>query len=279
MTNSDADKSREVIKVEAQRNSALRLQRSTNWLSSTDMDATLHDIISRIQEGTGAALFSDPTFHSWSTGNFQNLLCLGNAGVGKTVLAAQVIDNFIRNHRHKHSPVLFFFASWQHREIESQKPTAILANLLRQLLLWKGSILDETQQLFERHMKGTSRPDEPALLACLEREAGNFSDICIIIDALDELSEECRPALLDCMHNLQLRRRILFMATSREQPKTVKLFNRFFPDFQSIQIKSKPEDIEAYLLGQMSRLPDFVMQNIEVQELIKSEVMKRSDGM
>jgi Cdc6-like AAA superfamily ATPase len=196
MTNSHADKSREVIKMEAQRNSAQQLQRITNWLSSTDMDATLHDIISRIQEGTGAALFSDPTFHSWSTGNFQNLLCLGNAGVGKTVLAAQVIDDFIKTHRHKHSPVLFFFASWQHREIESQKPTAILANLLRQLLLWKGSILDETKQLFERHMKGTSRPDEPALLACLEREANNISDICIIMNYLRNVGQLCSTACI-----------------------------------------------------------------------------------
>jgi hypothetical protein len=69
------------------------------------------------------------------------------------------------------------------------------------------------------------------------------------------------------------------MATSRGQLKTVRYFSRLFPDFQSIQINSKPEDIEAYLLGQMSRLPDFVMQNIEIQELIKSEIMKRSDGM
>lgn len=265
--------------MEAQRDSELQLRRNADWLSSIDMSATLSDIVAKIQEGTGTTLSSDPTFQSWLTGDFQTLLCLGNAGVGKTTLAAQVIDDFIRNDRFKRSPLLFFFASWQRREMESQMPTAILANLLRQLLWWKTSISDETQQLFERHMKGGSRPDESALLACLMRETNKIPEIYVVIDALDELSEDCRPALLDRMQYFQLRRRILFMATSRGGISTVALFDRLFPNFKSIQINSKPDDIEAFLLGEMSRLPDVVMQNIEVQEFIKSEIMKRASGV
>ncbi|OAP55741.1 hypothetical protein AYL99_09893 [Fonsecaea erecta] len=264
--------------VEAQRDSQQRLRHNTDWLSSDDMSTILGDTVSKIQEGTGATFFSDPAFQSWLAGDLRTLFCQGCPGAGKTFLAAQVIDGFMRNGRHKRSPILYFFASLRHQKIEHPN-AAVLASLLRQLLLWKGSISEATQHLFLRHMKDASRPDTITLLECLKRETDGIPGVYIVIDGLDELSEDCRLTLLNCMRDLQLTKRIPFMATSRMDDRTEKLFHHLFPDFRSMQINSKSDDMEAFLLGRMSRLPDVVLQNIEVQSFIKDEIMKRSGGI
>ncbi|KEF55615.1 uncharacterized protein A1O9_08365 [Exophiala aquamarina CBS 119918] len=279
ITDSIVAKSKQVIKLEADRDSGQRLRRYTDWLSASNMATTLSDTVSKIQEGTGSALLSEPKFKYWLTGEIQTLLCLGVPGVGKTVLAAQVIDTLTRHNVHKNSPTLFFFASWRQREAESQTPAAILANLLCQVLLSQGSISDATQQLFERHMKGASRPGGTELLDCLKRETRHIPKTYIIIDALDEVSEQCQPVLLQYVRDLLREGEIQFMATSRELPGTERLFSRLFPRSEFIHINSSADDIEAYLFGRMAMLPDVVMQDIEFQSFIVAEIMKRSAGV
>jgi hypothetical protein len=47
----------------------------------------------------------------------------------------------------------------------------------------------------------------------------------------------------------------------------------------SLEIHASDEDVRRYLDGQMTRLPSFVLRNADLQEEIKTEIVKAVQGM
>jgi hypothetical protein len=46
-----------------------------------------------------------------------------------------------------------------------------------------------------------------------------------------------------------------------------------------LEIRANDEDVQRYLDGHMSRLPSFVLRRHDLQEEIKTEIIKAVDGM
>lgn len=237
------------------------------------------DVIAKLQEGTGTSLLQSSTFQSWLHGEIPTLLCLGGPGTGKTVLVAQVIDLITKHEGLKGAPVLYFFADQRTQQAGQQTPVSILAVLLRQLILSSRSISDETHVYCERHIGVGNRPEAQGLIACLVRDTGEAPRVFVVIDALDELSELCRRDLMNFLHLLQGKREISLMATSRPSPQTITMFEVIFRTYEILDIHHTQDDVEAFLLGQMSRLPDVVMRSTNLQEYIKDKIMRRSGGV
>ncbi len=63
--------------------------------------------------------------------------------------------------------------------------------------------------------------------------------------------------------------------TSRFIPEIVKNFEGSI----SLEIRASDEDVRRYLEGHMSRLPSFVLRGLDLQEEIKTEIIKAVDGM
>lgn len=47
----------------------------------------------------------------------------------------------------------------------------------------------------------------------------------------------------------------------------------------SIEIRASSDDVRRYLDNHLSQLPGFVSDNLELQEEIKTEIVKAVDGM
>ena len=103
--------------------------------------------------------------------------------------------------------------------------------------------------------------------------------IFIVIDALEELQLSCRNELLGYLSQLQRKRTISLVATSRPDFQINQLFAATCPGYQSLEIRQTQEHIEAYLLGQMHRLPDIVMRDTDLQHHITTEIMSLSQGV
>ena len=103
--------------------------------------------------------------------------------------------------------------------------------------------------------------------------------IFVVMDALDELADSCREKLLGYLCQLQRKCTMSLMATSRPNFRTNQLFAEIFPGYRSLDIRQSQEDIEAYLVGQMHRLPDVIMRDMQLQDYITTEIMSLSHGV
>ena len=243
------------------------------------MSATQNDVVAKLQEGTGTSLLATSEYQSWLPGEIKTLFCIGVAGSGKTVLASQVIDILLQDVEYKDNPVLYFFADMGMKQAEPQTPASIVANFLRQIISHNQHISTQTRRGFEQHIMEGKRLTTEELLACIERETMGTTRIFFVIDALDELADSCREELLGCLCHLQRKCTMSLMATSRPSLGTDQLFAHMFPDYRRLGIRQTQEDIEAYLAGQMHRLPDVVMRNTDLQAYIKTEIMSHSEGV
>lgn len=165
------------------------------------------------------------------------------------------------------------------QQAEEQTPVFILANFLKQLSYHNRKILDQTRRSFYRCIERRSRPTTDELLACLERETMGAPKIFVVIDALDQLAHSCRQIVLGYLSELQRNCTMSLMATSRPHSAANEGFSDTFPGYLHLEIRQIQKDIEAYMVGQMHRLPDVVMRDTDLQHYIINEIMSLSHGV
>jgi hypothetical protein len=104
-----------------------------------------------------------------------------------------------------------------------------------------------------------------------------YSRVFIVVDALDEcqVSDGCRSRFLSEIFSLQAKCGINIFATSRFIPEITEKFN----GSTSLEIRASNEDVRKYLDGHIFRLPGFVVRNPELQDEIKTEIVRLVDGM
>lgn len=243
------------------------------------MSTIQNDNIAKLQEGTGTSLLQTPEYQSWLHGETKTILCVGEVGSGKTVLASQVIDTLLQELGHKDNLVLYFFAEMPTQQAKEPTPASILANFLKQLIHHNRNISYQTRMSLERYWMGGNRPTADELLAYLGREIMDTPKIFVVIDALDQLAHSCRQKVLGYLRQLQRNCTMSLMATSRPDSTINEDFANAFPEHLQLEIRQTQEDIEAYMVGQMHRLPDVVMRNTDLQHYIINEIMSLSHGV
>ena len=199
------------------------------------------------------------------------------------MFASQVIDVLLGDSDYKENPVLYYFGDmethWHWQQVNKQTPAAVLANFLKQIIYHNRQISDRTRRFLERRIKGGKRPTAEGLLSCIQQETMGTPKIFVVIDALDELHYSYREELLGCLCQLQKTCRISLVATSRPTSQIDQLFAEMFPGYRELDIRQTQENIEAYLVGQMHRLPNVVMRNVKLQHHIITEIMSLANGV
>ena len=82
------------------------------WLSPLDFPAQQREVYSRRQEGSGKWLLESERFQSWLKTEGGVLLCPGNPGAGKTVLASVVIDHLWNKVRTEDIGVAYIYCDY-----------------------------------------------------------------------------------------------------------------------------------------------------------------------
>lgn len=245
------------------------------WLSSIDSASMHHDYIKKCEPGTGQDLLNSEELQQWINIPRTTLFCPGIPGAGKTFQTAILIDYLSRAFRHDDTIGLAFFYYRFDRQ-DAQKPEELIANLIKQLGQNHKPSLEKIQSFYEDHKKKDSRPLVKELVHLLQVIISLFSRAYVVIDALDECDDAdySRTRLLDSLFAAQ-KKGLNICATSRN----FHVIEERFEDAIKWQVTPSKNDVFSFLDRRMSQLPDFVQNNIPLQEEIKKCIASAIEGM
>jgi hypothetical protein len=162
-----------------------------------------------------------------------------------------------------------------HKEVDNQTPSRLLAGLWRQLVLDR-DIGPIAENLYKQHREKGTAPSLEQVVDMLISSLKEFSKVFVIIDALDEYPEFERLILL--RHLAAIGGNVNLMITSRPH---ISLEPFSFTDLETLDIQATPDDLQEYLKAQIctSRLFQHVEGLPELQEEIHAKIIGAADGM
>jgi hypothetical protein len=245
-----------------------------NWLSPIQSQLILNRISSSREAGTGQWLLASHDFRRWEhAGELgQTLLLVGVPGAGKTVLAATIVEHLCEIGPPKRYTA-FIFGNFQDKDWHMLRAEHFLLELTKQLVQQTSPMPSHAEEFYRRHVNGP-QPTLKDVLRLLDLELEQKTQVFFVVDALDEIPENVCETVVSELMILQSKHKVNLLFTSRQSA----LIKRLFRNTSTRVVRASSEDIEAFLAGQMSRLPDFVMRSPELQDFVKSQIHEASMG-
>ena len=167
------------------------------------------------------------------------------------------------------------YAYCYYKESSQQSLPNILGGLLKQLLSLRKTVSADVKALYEVHQGRHRNLTLAEISSLLKAELRRYRKVFIIVDALDEYSENqnaCDSLLAELE---QLREYSNMMLTSR----FVAPYFDAFCGASHVTIAAKDRDVRKYLESQIPTLPKLVKSNPELQELIIQTITEAVEGM
>ncbi|KAJ5765777.1 hypothetical protein N7520_005336 [Penicillium odoratum] len=247
-----------------------------DWLTEIDYGPQHSDILKRRQPGTGQWFLNSVEYRNWQSSKKQTLFCPGIPGSGKTILAATVIDDLTTKFAQDPSiGIGYIYCNF--RQTQQQNREDLVSSLVKQLSQSWSSLPGTVTNLHSQHKERKTRPSFHEICSSLSSVAALYSQIFIIVDALDEcqVSDGCLSSLLSEIFTLQSKAATNLLATSRPIPEIAQRFDRCILR----PISASEQDIRNYLNSHMTRLPDFVNESPELHEKVVAGIVDAVDGM
>jgi hypothetical protein len=244
-----------------------------DWLSAADYTSQQSDLLARRQEGTGQWLLDSEEYKHWLRTPRATLFCPGIPGAGKTICSAILVDDLIT--RFQDNPnvgIAYIYCNFNRQD--EQKVQDLLSSLLKQLSEKRTSVPDAVKDLYTRYKATSTRPQFDKVSKALRSVASTYSEVFIVVDALDECESTCRTRLLDEMMEIHAGAGANIFATSRPAE-----MNDLFKAGGRLEIRAHENDVRRYLNGNMYRLPGFVSRNTALQEEIMTVISRHVQGM
>jgi Cdc6-like AAA superfamily ATPase len=243
------------------------------WISHTDYPAQQSAIIKDRQEGTGQWFLAAPEVTQWKSEVKATLFCPGIPGAGKTMMAAIAIDHLQRSVQSDFHGVAYIYCNYKAQQ--QQDLTSMLAAILKQLTQGQSPSLAYVERLHERHAKHGTKPSLKDIYNTLEQVCSLYQTVYIVIDALDECQDSTRRQLLTKVHDLQTRRDVRLMVTSRSMPEIESEYQTAL----RLEVRATKEDIKRFVAHQIHRLPMCIRRDPTLQELVQERIIEAVDGM
>ncbi|KAL2157746.1 hypothetical protein VTH06DRAFT_5014 [Thermothelomyces fergusii] len=172
------------------------------WLCDIDPSEIYNTARNKYQEGTGNWLLEEEEFWAWEETPGSFLWLHGKAGGGKTVLASTVIKYLGDQYALNPWKALAYFC-FSFSDVKKQDVSGMLASLVRQLCSRLLVLPREVKELFGYKNRG-HRPSVETLETALIAVISGFSEVYIVIDALDECPAigGARKKLLDTVRRV-----------------------------------------------------------------------------
>ena len=249
-----------------------------NWLSPENIASQLKDFLQRRQKGTGKWFLESAEFNAFlnNKGSGQSLFCPGIPGAGKTILASVAIEYLTLNFQCDEIGVAYLYCNYKRREAQTME--WFLIALLKQLAQGRATLPSSVVDLYEKHQKKDTWPSLDEIDTTLKRVISSYTQVFLVIDALDECDTEqgTRVTLMSHLNEFQTDYGVNNMVTSRFMPEIEKSFLEKGP---SLEIRASEADIRRYLDASMLVLPPFVRREQALQQEIIHQVSQAVDGM
>ena len=248
------------------------------WLTSVEYHSQQHQFRETRMSGTGQWLLNSAKFQAWRSATRRTLFCYGIPGAGKTILTSIVVDDLYKSHSTKQTtPVAYIYCNFrQQGQHGSQKVDDLLISLLKQLAQGLPSLPAPIITLYQAHHTKLTRPSREELLKALRSVVTLFSNTFVVLDALDELSDDCRAQFLPELFKMQAATNMNIFVTSRPTLNVEKEFQECI-SCDSLEISATDEDVQTYLEGRICELK--VSDPESLREEITDVISKAAKGM
>jgi Cdc6-like AAA superfamily ATPase len=213
---------------------------------------------------------------NWANKDTQTLWCPGIAGAGKTILAS-VIIKYLKDAQSDKEPdkkagIACLYCEYKRRE--DQTLQSLLAAVLRQLVEQHTPLMASIEELYRSYLTEKIQPSFEEIFSALSEAIRSFSQVFLVVDALDECSQQSRGELLSSLQNLQ-KTGMKLLVTSR---RTVD-FRQHFEECDELEIEACECDVKAVLDDQKKKLPKCVRDDNNLWNEVKEGIVAAVDGM
>ncbi len=157
-----------------------------------------------------------------------------------------------------------------------QTKEKLLAALLRQLVKPEHSASEKLETLFEQCEKAKRRPTFSELTGLLQYVAGTYSEVFVVVDALDECdAKEWCPIISELRHMQSLLPALKLLITFRPHVT----ITEDFTEAATMEICADSWDLEHYVNEQIPNLSKHVEENVSLREEVIQGIVKAADGM
>ncbi|KAL8841013.1 MAG: hypothetical protein Q9176_003585 [Flavoplaca citrina] len=251
-------------------------QKILEWFSPLNFSMTQQDLFKSREDGTGQWLIDSPTFQDWFSGEHHTLCCTGIPGAGKSTLASVIVD-FLGKVQTKATSTGVAVIYCEFKERQMQTPENVLAGACVQLAQQSSGPLPKALvDIYESHSKLRTRPNCAEVLKILDEVVHDFNTVYLVIDALDESSEQNRNILLK--QTKALSGKIRLLVTTRHVDDIV---NRF-RNCPRIDIRATDADLTKYISSRVStenRLKRILRDHPPLGNQLCKRITAKADGM
>lgn len=170
--------------------------------------------------------------------------------------------------------IAFIYCNYKERSEHSAHN--LLASLLKQFVQDSPQLSDHVKNLYDTKL--TARISREDLMKTLLLEIARVSRVYIVVDALDECTEEdnTRADFLDQLRSLP--DNVNLLVTSRNTTA----IKREFEGVRSIEIRATDDDVTRYITERIkreNRLARHVKMNPNLQDIIVNRLLDKAKGM
>ncbi|OAL24496.1 hypothetical protein AYO22_05285 [Fonsecaea multimorphosa] len=190
---------------------------------------------------------------------------------------SMVVDWLESQHQGTDTAVIYLYCNYKEEEIQTAQN--LIGSLLKQAVQHRPSALPaDVLSLYNKFLEKKTGPRLDELSRLLAQEVNTYSQVFVVIDALDECPEgnNTRGELLTEIQKLPSNARILI--TSRYSPK----IDEGFENVPHIEIRATNQDVELYVKGRIEKersLAAHVLRDRPLTEEVIETVVERSRGM
>ena len=259
-----------------------RLGKICSWLLAPDPSTNYHKAQKQRQADTGLWLLESAKLAKWKESAASRLWLYGIPGCGKTILSSTIIEHLLQ-HCYDDTRMVTTYFYFDFNDAQKQDPDLMLRSLLCQFLQRSIVIPKGVDALFSACDNGQQQPPLHALLEVTRQAMQEFTQIYVVLDALDECTQ--RSELMDVLETIvgwQLDN-LHLLITSRKERDIERSLEGYVKDENAVCLQKDlvNQDIQRYVQQRLHDDKHLAKWNKDaaIRQEIEAALMRGARGM
>ncbi|KAF2681949.1 hypothetical protein K458DRAFT_75668 [Lentithecium fluviatile CBS 122367] len=259
-----------------------KLAKIRQWLSAPDPSTNYQKALKQRQDDTGLWFLESDQYTRWKADAASFLWLHGIPGCGKTILSSTILENVLQHCNGDPGKVVTYFF-FDFNDLQKQNPELMVRSLICQLSQQCVRIPTSLDTSFSSCENGQRQPSLYAPLEVLQQMMQEFPHVYIVLDALDECSEQAELTnILETMSAWQLQNSHTLLTSRRERDieRSLETFIRQ-QNILCLQSELVDGDVQKYVQQRLSDDKQLSRwgRHRALRQDIEAALMKGAQGM